>query len=49
MNIRGLRFPLVLGGAVGLLAWWVAHEPTRLGYLANVVRQARHLPGRYAV
>jgi hypothetical protein len=49
MNIRGLRSPLVLGGAVVLLVWWIVREPTRPRYLANVVRQARHLRGRYAV
>ena len=49
MTIRGLRTPLVLGGAVVLLAWWIVREPTRPGYLANLVRQARHLRGRYAV
>jgi hypothetical protein len=49
MNIRGLRSPLVLGGAVVLLAWWIVREPTRPRYLANVVRQARELRGRYAV
>ena len=33
---------------VGLTAW-VASEPGRARYLANVVRQVHHLPGRYAV
>lgn len=49
MHIRGLRSPLVLGGTVVLLAWWIVREPTRPRYLANVIRQARHLRSRYAV
>jgi hypothetical protein len=49
MNVRGLRSRLLLGGAVVLFAWWIVREPTRPGYLANVVGQARHLRGRYAV
>ena len=46
-SFRGLR-PLVVA-ALGLCVAWVASEPGRARYLANALRQVRHLPGRYAV
>jgi hypothetical protein len=49
MSIRGRMWFLIVAGAGGMLAWWIAREPARPQYLANVVRQAHHLPGRYAV
>lgn len=41
--------PLTATVALALCAAWLASEPGRAAYLANVLRQAHHLPGRYAV
>jgi hypothetical protein len=48
MTPRVRPVPLITVAAVGLITWWLVREPTRASYLANVLRQVHHLPGRYA-
>jgi hypothetical protein len=47
---RSFLWVVVLtAGAAAAFVWWIRRQPSRLSYLASLIRQAHHLPGRYRV
>jgi hypothetical protein len=44
-----LAIVALTAGTAAVLVRWIRRKPTRPSYLASLLRQAHHLPGRYRV